>query len=226
MRVRTLHPWDIDVQEAIRLQRTLSHIVTLRGRISAFHLVAGCDVAYDHFQGLVFGGVVIWDLRDQDVREAVVVQRALTFPYIPSLLSFREAPVVLEALAQLKEEPEVILVDGQGIAHPRGIGLATHLGLHVRVPTVGCAKSRLVGDHDTPGLQRGDYVWLISDGRQIGAVVRSRAGVRPVYVSPGNKISVEGALRVFLACLGQFRLPEPLRQAHLLVERRKRRASH
>jgi deoxyribonuclease V len=154
-----------------------------------------------------------------------VAYGSLSFPYIPTLLSFREAPVLLEALAKLKGEPETILVDGQGVAHPRGLGLAAHLGLHVEVPTVGCAKSRLIGTHEPPGRNRGDHAWLDFKGRRVGVVVRTREGVRPLYVSPGNRISLSAALGVVLACLGRFRLPEPLRQAHLLVERRKRAES-
>jgi deoxyribonuclease V len=219
LKITTLHRWDVSVQEALRLQRTLSQKTTLRGSVKSLNRAAGCDVAYDLAGGLLYGGVVVWDLELEQIREAVVARKPLTFPYVTGLLSFREGPVLLEALGRLRAMPEVILVDGQGVAHPRGIGLATHIGLHVAVPTVGCAKSRLIGEHTTPGRDRGDFAWLVLNGRRVGAVVRTRAGVRPVYVSPGNRIDLEGALGVVLACLGRYRLPEPLRQAHLLAER-------
>ncbi len=225
MRVRTLHAWDLGPADAIRLQEALSARVVLEGSVPDPRWVAGCDVAYDLEKERLFGGAVLWDLKHGLIAEQAVVEKPVGFPYVPGLLGFREVPVLLEAMSRLKGDPQVVLVDGQGVAHPRRLGLASHLGLHVDVPTVGCAKSRLVGQHGPLGQARGASAWLSHGGRVVGVVLRSRAGVRPLYVSPGHRISLEGALEVVIQCLGRFRLLEPLRQAHILVEREKRRAS-
>jgi deoxyribonuclease V len=223
LKIRRLHSWDVSVKEAIRLQENLAKTVVKTGKVSDLRLVAGCDVSYDLSLGIVYGGVVLWNLERDEIEENHVSTMRAEFPYVPGLLGFREAPVLLHALSRLKGDPAVILVDGQGIAHPRGLGLASHLGLHLHVPTVGCAKKVLVGIHGTIGERRGDWAWLHFRGRRVGAVVRTKTAVRPLYVSPGNRISIEGAVRVVLGCMGRFRLPDPIRQAHLLVEREKRK---
>jgi deoxyribonuclease V len=225
MKVRTLHNWRVSVEQAIRLQERLSEMVIQEGEVSCVRLVAGCDVAYKNAQGVLFGGVVLWDLRQNLVVETQVARRPVTFPYVPGLLGFRETPVLLEALSRLRGGPDVLLIDGQGIAHPRGMGLASHLGLHTNVPAVGCAKTILVGSHDPLGDRRGSWVWLHFESRPVGVVMRTRSGVRPIYVSPGHRISIEEARRLVLLCLGRFRVPEPVRQAHLLVAQQKREAS-
>jgi deoxyribonuclease V len=222
VKVRRLHKWHLSVRQAIRIQEIFSKKVVLEGECSNLRYVAGCDVACDVSQGALFGGVVLWDLKEGFIVEKRVFRMPVKFPYIPGLLGFRETPVLLNALSRLKGSPDVILVDGQGIAHPRGLGLASHLGLHVDVPTVGCAKKILVGEHNTLGPEKGDWTWLYFQGGPVGAVLRTRPGVRPVYVSPGHRVSVVGALQVVLRCLGGFRLPEPLRQAHLYVGHEKK----
>jgi len=226
VKVRKLHDWHVSVRQAILLQERLSEMAVREGQAPCVRLAAGCDAAYDTAQGILYGGVVLWDLAQKRVVESQVSRGHVTFPYVPGLLAFRETPVLLEALARLKGEPDVMLVDGQGIAHPRSMGLASHLGLHTMVPTVGCAKTILVGSHGPIGSLRGDWTWLHYEGSRVGAVVRTRSRVRPIYVSPGHRISIEGALQVVVRCLGQFRLPEPVRQAHLLVAQHKREASH
>jgi deoxyribonuclease V len=199
------------------------HRIRLQGNLGAVRLIAGCDVAYDRRDALLWGGVVLWDRQTDIALESVVIRRPVTFPYIPGLLGFREAPVLLEALRRLAGgPPEAVLVDGHGIAHPRGFGLAAHLGLHIESPTIGCAKTRLVGEHGTLGGRRGDFTWLFLHGKRVGAVVRTRSGVRPVFISPGNRVSVDQAVDLIRGCLGPYRLPEPLRQAHLLVQAQKR----
>ena len=229
MLVRSIHPWDVGIREAIQLQESLRSQVVLRGAVRSLRWVAGCDVAYHPSRPELLGGAVVWDIREGALVEAQLVRGEVRFPYVPGLLGFREIPVILEALSRIRGRVDVVLVDGQGAAHPRGMGIATHLGLHLDVPTVGCAKSSLVGEWELPGPMRGDRAWILLDGTRVGAVLRTRDRVRPVFVSPGNRIGVAGALRVVLSCLGGRRIPEPLREAHSLVERAKRsdlRGSH
>ncbi len=140
-------------------------------------------------------------------------------PYIPGILSFREIPPILKALKKLKSEPDLIFCDGQGIAHPRGLGLASHLGLLTGKPTIGCAKKRLVGQFSEPGQHRGDYSLLLYKGKKVGAVLRTKEKIRPLFVSPGYAIEIEGSVRIVLDCGGQYRIPEPIREAHLLVNK-------
>ena len=220
MRVSNLHRWDLDIPEAVRLQHFLSGKVSLTGKIGALRFVAGCDVGYSLTSGALFGGAVLWDLENFEIIEERVVEDGIPFPYISGLLSFREAPVLLKALERLSRTPDAILVDGQGIAHPRGLGLASHIGLHVDAPVVGCAKTRLFGDHKPVDAKKGSFCWLRCDDLRIGAVLRTRTNVKPVYVSPGNRIEVSESLRVVSACTGRFRLPEPIRAAHRLVQSR------
>jgi deoxyribonuclease V len=151
------------------------------------------------------------------------IQDKVRFPYIPGLLSFREIPVLLEALKRLKTDPELIICDGQGIAHPRGLGLASHLGLFVDRATIGCAKSRLVGEFSGVKEEKGSYAPLWYKEQMVGAVVRTRRGVKPLFISPGNRITLDESVKIVLACCGKYRVPEPTRQAHLLVSGLRRR---
>jgi|Deesub1362A_J573_1020465.scaffolds.fasta_scaffold00404_23 deoxyribonuclease V len=223
MRIRYLHSWDPLGEDPLDLQRRLAREAILMGEVPNPRLVGGCDAAYDPHGEWIYATAVVWDLRERCLVDSSLARGKASFPYRSGLLGFREAPWLLEALSRLKVEPEVLLVDGQGVAHPRGCGLATHLGLHLEIPTVGCAKKRLVGEHPPLGPNKGDFQWLWYGGERVGVVVRSRDRVRPLYVSPGHRIGLEGALRAVLACLGSYRLPEPLRHAHLLAERAKRR---
>jgi len=164
-------------------------------------------------------GMVVFDLSRREIVEQAMAWRKVSFPYVPGLLSFREAPAVLGALRKLKTEPDVILLDGQGVAHPRRFGLASHIGLLIDKPTVGCAKSRLCGEHDEPGNERGANVPLTHNSEKIGAVVRTRDHVKPLYISVGHRATLASAIRLVLACGTGFRLPEPTRIAHQLVTR-------
>ena len=154
--------------------------------------------------------------------EEVVLKGPVTFPYVPGLLSFREAPVLLDCFARLKSTPELVLIDGQGIAHPRGFGIASHLGLWLDVPTVGCAKSRLIGEGEEPGDDPGSWTELRYQGQVVGATVRTRGGVKPIFVSPGHRVGVKAAVRLALLCTAGFRVPEPTRLADHLAEAAKR----
>jgi deoxyribonuclease V len=206
------HVWDLTPREAVALQRELAHRLDLRDQPTEFSTVAGIDVGIKN--DVARAAVVVLTLPDLCVVEQVCVERPVTFPYVPGLLSFREAPTILDALAHLQSVPDVLVFDGQGYAHPRRMGIATHVGILLDHPSIGCAKSCLCGTYAEPGLERGDYAWLQDGEEVIGAVVRTRARVKPVFVSAGHKISLERALRFVLRCTVGYRLPEPTRWAH------------
>jgi deoxyribonuclease V len=174
--------------------------------------VAGIDVGLR--SGVARAAVVVCSLDDLHIIEQVIVERPVTFPYVPGLLSFREAPVILAALAQLGARPDVLLFDAQGLAHPRRLGLASHVGVLLNWPSIGCAKSRLCGVAQEPPTARGGRCPLIDQGEVVGSVVRTRMGVRPVYVSAGHRVSLETAVDLVLHCGSGYRLPEPTRWAH------------
>jgi deoxyribonuclease V len=186
-------------------------------------LVAGLDAAFAKQEKRCVAAVVVWDLARRTVVEARTAWCELTFPYVPGLLSFREVPALLEALRQLDHEPDLLLCDGQGLAHPRRFGLACHLGVLCDRPTVGCAKSRLIGEHDEPAWRRGATAPLLDHGERIGTVLRTRDRTRPVYVSVGHRIDLPTAERIVLACACPYRLPEPTRLADRLVAAAKTR---
>ena len=217
MRVRRLHEWDISPTDAVALQRDLARQLRINRGLaeSAVQSIAGVDLSPPDAQtGLVRGAVVVVAWPFLDVIEVSTAEGVAGFPYVPGLLSFREAPILLEALSGLRGTPDLVLVDGQGTAHPRRFGIACHLGLAVDVPIVGCAKSRLVGAHEQPGEEKGEWTPLTHHGDVIGAVVRTRTGVRPIYVSPGNNIDLKSSVRWALACSPRYRIPVPTRLAH------------
>lgn len=220
-----LHSWSMTYREAAELQRNLAEKVVLRDCLPRpVRVVAGVDVSYEKHGELFFAGVVVLTLPDFQVIEEVTASGRVTFPYIPGLLSFRELPVVLDAFRALRTVPEAILVDGQGIAHPRGLGIASHLGLWLNLPTVGCAKSRLCGEHPEPGRKRGDMAPLLVNGKRAGVVLTTREGIKPLYISPGHLTDVDSAASLTLACSARYRMPEPTRMAHHLTNRTRREA--
>lgn len=200
--------------QARRLQELLSAQVVAEDDLGIVRTVAGADAHYraDH----VFAAVVVMGLPNLAIVESVLVHRPLAFPYVPGLLSFREAPAIIEALRQLSKMPDLLLADGHGLAHPRRFGLACHLGVLAGVPTIGVAKSRLVGTYVEPGIERGAWSPLTYRGEPIGAVLRTQRAVRPVFVSIGHRISLQTAIDFVLRCTGRFRLPEPIRAADRL----------
>lgn len=224
MRFRRLHAWDeLTPRDAIALQKQLADQVVSGPALHDFDLVAGADCSYSRFSPWFYAAVVLWRRRDGQVVEVAEAVGRSPFPYIPGLLSFREAPIVLEAFARLRRRPDVVLYDGQGMAHPRRFGIACHVGLFLDVPTLGCAKSRLVGEHAELELNRGSSVPLLEKGEVIGEVLRTKNRVKPLYVSIGHRIDLASAVRVVLACDGGYRLPEPTRQAHHFVNELRRR---
>lgn len=220
MEFRHLHDWTTDGREAVALQRHLAGSVSLEDRLpQRLTRVAGVDVSYQKDGDIFYAAVVVLSLPQFEVIEEASAVRKVEFPYVPGLLSFRELPVLLQAFRHLRTVPEAVLVDGQGIAHPRRLGLASHLGLWLELPTVGCAKSRLCGEHAEPGTGRGARAPLLLGGEQVGTVLRTRDRVRPLYVSPGHLVSIERAVELVLECGGRYRLPEPTRLAHHLGNR-------
>jgi deoxyribonuclease V len=202
-----------NASEAIAIQKRLRDRVIRKGKVAP-KIVAGADVSY---RGDVAKAVFVV-MRGFEVLEQVVVRESVPFPYIPGLLSFREIPPLLSAWKKVKTEPDVIIVDGQGVAHPRRFGIASHLGLVLGVPTIGCAKSRLCGEHEEPGPARGDWSPLLHQGETVGAALRTRDGCNVVYVSTGHRIALESAISVVLACAPRYRLPEPQRLADHLTK--------
>lgn len=224
MKFRRLHPWVVPTQQAIEIQRCLRRQIRLMPLPDSIEYVAGIDVSYSMVTGTLWGGVVVFTYRDLVRIEEKWAKGQSLFPYVPGLLSFREIPVLLQALKQIRTLPDVVLCDGQGIAHPRGLGIATHLGLVLDTPTVGCAKSRLVGDFGAVGGKKGNFASLRYQGRTVGAVLRTRAGAKPIFVSPGFKLTFQEAISITLNCTTKYRIPEPIRSAHLLVNKLRREA--
>jgi deoxyribonuclease V len=219
LKIHNLHSWDLNPTEAIDLQRQLAERVDLRSPLVRCELVAGADIAYERDSDVYYAGVVVVRVADGEVVESRSAVRKSPFPYIPGLLSFREAPALLEAFAGIESEPDAVMFDGQGFAHPRRMGLACHVGLWLDRPCLGCAKSLLLGKFREPVKRAGSLSPLTDGGEVIGKVVRTRDGVRPVYVSAGHRIDLASAVRVTLQTCRGFRIPEPTRQAHLFVNR-------
>lgn len=217
-----LHSWDVTCREAAVLQNHLATRLILENRLPPTPwIIAGVDVSYQRHGKLFAAAVVLLNFPALTVIEEAAAHQRVSFPYVPGLLSFRELPVVLAAFRLLKTIPDVILVDGQGVAHPRRLGLASHLGLWLDLPTIGCAKSRLCGEHGPPGRRKGESVPLLLDGSLVGTVLTTRDNVKPLYISPGHKIDVATATEIALNCAVKYRMPEPTRQAHILANRKR-----
>ncbi|MBN2592611.1 MAG: endonuclease V [Sedimentisphaerales bacterium] len=226
--MKKLHNWNLSYSRAREIQAELACRVKFTPLKKEPELVAGLDCAFSKDGGRIFAVVVVLRRPEFELVETVSASRKVTFPYIPGLLSFREAPVCIAAVEKLQNQPDVFIVDGQGIAHPRRLGLAAHLGLFLDRPAIGCAKSRLTGIYEEPQLDKGAYSLLKDEkGKQntkseiIGAVVRTRTNVKPVFVSVGHKCLLKDAIRVVLDCAVKYRLPEPTRFAHQTVSRLK-----
>ena len=212
MQYHSLHSWDVTPEEARELQNRLRSQVVTADRFGTINTVAGVDIGLK--KDIARASVVVLSFPELQVIDIEVAECPVRFSYIPGLLSFREIPPLLVAFARLKTEPDLVIVDGQGIAHPRRFGLASHLGLILDKPTIGCAKSRLCGRYEEPEQEQGAYTYLADKGEVIGAVVRTRINVRVVYVSIGHRISLDSARTWTLACCRGYRLPETTRYAH------------
>ncbi len=215
MDIPHLHDWPTTEAEAVELQNTLAGRVDVSRSLDRFDLVAGCDIAYHLSEPILFAAVVVVRVSDQAVIETRTVTSGVNFPYIPGLLSFRELPALLTAFTELRHTPDAVMLDGQGIAHPRRFGVACHLGLWLNLPCLGCAKSWLVGEHEEPGPNAGDAVPLTIGGEAVGMVMRSAAEAKPVFVSPGHLIDITSSTVVVRATLSGYRHPIPTRVAHM-----------
>jgi len=215
MRVQSLHPWQMSPSEARAIQRDLAGQVCRGNEIGAPAMVAGADISASRSGSTGIGAVVVLSFPALELVEVEVVEKRVEWPYIPGLLSFREAPLVVAACERLKSVPGLLLVDGHGIAHPRRCGIASHLGLLLDIPTIGCAKSLLCGTHGLLGEEPGSRADVVEGGEVVGAAVRTRANVRPVYVSIGHKVDLSSAVKWVMKCCTGFRLPQPARLAHM-----------
>jgi deoxyribonuclease V len=225
MKLHPLHSWDIPLAEAPTLQKELAARLDLRSPLTGWRLVAGADVSYNRFSTTFYAGVVVLRADDWSVVEAQGAVRESHFPYVPGLLSFREAPALLDAFAKVQSPVDAVMIDGHGIAHQRRLGIAAHVGLWLDVPTLGCAKSLLHGHAEEPEDAVGSVAPLRSLGEVIGQAVRTKKGVKPVYVSAGNHMDLASAVRLVLAACRGYRLPEPTRQAHLYVNALRQRGT-
>jgi deoxyribonuclease V len=215
--VKLDHPWELSPAQAIALQNRLRHRVVCEDRLTEPKYIAGVDVGFEKDGQITRAAVAVLDLPTLNPIEQAVARLPTRFPYIPGLLSFREIPAILQALSQLRRQPDLLLCDGQGLAHPRRFGLACHLGLILDLPSVGVGKSRLIGRHDTVPEEKGGWAPLVDGAEVVGAVLRTRRGVKPIYVSIGHRVSLSTAIDMVLAATTKYKLPETTRAAHRLA---------
>ena len=215
MKIYNLHSWQVDAVQAKEIQLRLAKKVVTENEELKPRLIAGVDISAPNSQGIARGAAVILSYPDLELIEVKTAETKINFPYIPGLLSFRECPLLLAACEKLSNVPDLILVDGQGVAHPRRLGLASHLGLFLDTPTIGCAKSILCGKHEPMGEEVGLHAELADKGEIIGAALRTKTGMKPICVSIGHKIELASALYWVGKCCRGYRMPEPTRLAHL-----------
>ncbi|MEO1050694.1 MAG: deoxyribonuclease V [Bacteroidota bacterium] len=212
-----LHRWNVTPKEAVQIQRELKDKVKIQPLKKTVETVGGADISFNKFSSTIYVGIVVLSLPDlKEVSRSTLVTQA-QFPYVPGLLSFRETPPLLEAWGNLAVKPDVLTMDGHGLAHPRRFGVACHFGLLTNTPALGCGKSRLIGQHEEPAPERGATADLVHKGEKIGVVLRTKNKVNPVFVSPGHLLSFEDSVDIVLKSDGKYRIPETTRQAHLLV---------
>jgi deoxyribonuclease V len=209
-----LHSWNVSTEGAIQIQEALRGRIILKKTLSKVKTVGGGDVAYSKNGNHLFGAMVVLSFPSMEILDMATVEGKTPFPYIPSLLSFREGPILINIFRNLKIKPDVLMVDGQGIAHPRGMGLASHMGLWFNLPSIGCAKTPLLDEFISPGPLRGSYEWIRREGKKVGAVLRTKDKVNPLFVSPGHRIDLKTSIQLILESCQGFRMPEPLRKAH------------
>jgi deoxyribonuclease V len=217
-----LHSWNVSAEGAIQIQEALRDRIILKKTFSKVKAMGGGDVAYSRNGNRLFGAMVVLSFPNMEILDMAMVEGKTPFPYIPSLLSFREGPILIKTFQSLKIKPDVILFDGQGIAHPRGMGLASHMGLWFDLPSIGCAKTPLLHEFISPRPLRGSYEWIRREGKKVGAVLRTKDKVNPLFVSPGHRIDLKTSIQLILESCREFRIPEPLRLAHqgALLKRR------
>lgn len=217
MHIRKLHPWDLDTKQAADVQRELAAEVILTDRLDPIEYVAGIDVGYEDGNTVTRAAVAVLNFPSLTLADWVLVKRPTTFPYIPGYLSFREVPAIIDALEQLKVTPNILFCDGHGTIHPRRFGIACHLGILTGLPAVGVGKTPYVGKHDPLADTKGSWQPIRHKEEVIGAAVRTRVGVKPIYVSPGHRICLETAISLVLKCTLGYKQPETTRWSHRLA---------
>ncbi len=217
-----LHSWGLSPAEAIALQKKLSTLLKIEDDFGEIRYLAGADISLNPKREEGYAGFVVFEFPSLKEIERVSHQGPLLMPYVPGLLSFREGPILAEAFQKLKTKPDLIVFDGHGIAHPRRMGIASHMGLFLDCPSIGCGKSRLWGNYEEPDVSRGSYSDLRDGNEKLGYVLRTKDKVKPVFISPGHRVSVESSLKIILQCLSGFRLPKPTREADRYVAEVKR----
>ncbi len=211
------HPWAVTPKEAIAIQQQLRGLVHIGDDFAPPQRIAGVDVGFESNNKITRAAVAVLDASSLELLEYAIARLPTSFPYVPGLLSFREVPAVLAALEKLSVLPDMLLCDGQGVAHPRRLGIASHLGVLLDLPTIGVAKSRLIGSHEEPGEEKGSWQPLYDGAELLGCVLRSRNRVKPLYISPGHRVGFDTARQLVLACTTRYRLPETTRWAHRLA---------
>jgi len=217
--MKPLHAWNVSLEEAIQIQEAFKDQIILKKTFSKVRTIGGGDAAYSKNGKLLFAAIVVLSFPDMEIIDTATADGKTFFPYIPGLLTFREGPVLLKAFQRLRLKPDIMVYDGQGIAHPRGMGLASHMGLWLDLPSMGCAKTPLLDGFVPPGPSRGSFEWIRRKGRKVGAVLRTKENVKPLFVSPGHRIDFLTTNQIILESCKGFRFPEPLRKAHQLAER-------
>ncbi len=225
MIVHNLHSWEVSIQDAPSLQKQLAKKVRLTGGKKTPKIVAGADISMNKHSPHAYAGVILLEFPSLKVLDSFTAEGELRFPYIPGLLSFREAPILLDLFKKVRPDPDLIFFDGHGLAHPRRLGLACHMGLFLDCPAIGCAKTRLVGEYDDPLPEKGASSWLHDkNGTVLGAALRSKDNCKPIFVSPGNRIDLDTTVQRTLQCTSRYRIPEPTRLAHNLVNEIRKKA--
>lgn len=214
VKLKHAHDWKVSPREAINIQNQLCRHVIATDRFGVIHTVSGVDVGFEDSGRITRAAVVVLAFPSLELMETAVARQPTRFPYVPGLLSFRELPAVLQALRRLRHLPDVFLCDGQGYAHPRRLGIASHLGVLTDIPSIGVGKSRLLGSHEAVMDRRGAWTPLMDKDETIGAVLRSRQGVKPIYISIGHRVSLASAIQLVMDCTTRYKLPETTRLAH------------
>jgi deoxyribonuclease V len=217
--MKPLHSWNVSSEEAIQIQEAFKDQIILKKTFSKVRTIGGGDAAYSKEGRLLFAAIVVLSFPEMEILDTATADGKTFFPYVPGLLSFREGPILIEAFQKLRLKPDVMIYDGQGIAHPRRMGLASHMGLWLDLPSIGCAKTPLLDGYVSPGPSRGSFEWIRRKGRKVGAVLRTKENVKPLFVSPGHRIDFLTSHQLILESCKGFRFPEPLRKAHQLAER-------
>jgi len=214
--IKPLHSWNVSVEEAIRIQETLKERIVLKNTFLKVNAIGGGDVAYSMDKKSLFGAIAVLSFPSMELIDTATTYGKVSFPYIPGLFGFREGPILIKAFQGLRVRPDLLILEGHGIAHPRRLGLASHVGLWLDLPTIGCGRTPLLKEFELPGPSKGSFKWVYLKGKRVGAVVRTRQAVKPVFVSPGHRIDFNTSIQMILETCRGFRIPEPLRKAHHL----------